>query len=273
MRRFFKAPNYYRAFGLFAGIKFLFSIECKLSQKSSQVYTYRITDYKRLIYLRRTISDHSIFWQCLVTRQYDLKKFPQITKFMRNYQECLSRGLRPVIIDAGANIGLSTVWFERLFPNAHIISIEPDRNNFEILKKNTNDLSDNISIIHGALTERSGNYSIVNPEAGSSAFRVARQDEEDDNSVRGYTIEGLMTEVAGGELFIVKLDIEGSQKHLFSSNVDWVSDAHLIILELDDWMMPWQATAETFFKAVSVLRFDYLIHGENIFCFQHIADD
>ena len=40
------------------------------------------------------------------------------------------------IIDAGANIGFTSLYFNRHFPNANIIAIEPDNNNFISLKKN-----------------------------------------------------------------------------------------------------------------------------------------
>lgn len=43
----------------------------------------------------------------------------------------------PYIIDCGANMGLSILYFKRLFPNAEIDAFEPDKNIYGILKKNT----------------------------------------------------------------------------------------------------------------------------------------
>ena len=74
-------------------------------------------------------------------------------------------------------------------------------------------------------------------------------------------------------LFIVKIDIEGAQKHLFSSNTNWIEHTHLIMLELDDWLLPWQGTSRTFFSALSAYPFDYLIRGEAIFCFRDFEAD
>ena len=42
---------------------------------------------------------------------------------------------KKIIIDLGANIGVETLRFNYLFPNSKIISVEPDKENFEILKK------------------------------------------------------------------------------------------------------------------------------------------
>jgi len=42
----------------------------------------------------------------------------------------------PLIIDAGAHIGLATLYFKYLFPNAQIIAVEPNPVTFELLEKN-----------------------------------------------------------------------------------------------------------------------------------------
>ena len=48
-------------------------------------------------------------------------------------------GFRPaprVVVDAGANIGLSTVFFANKFPQAKIVAIEPEPSNFAMLRDN-----------------------------------------------------------------------------------------------------------------------------------------
>lgn len=41
-----------------------------------------------------------------------------------------------VIVDVGANIGASVVFFKERYPDAHIYAFEPVSSNFEMLKKN-----------------------------------------------------------------------------------------------------------------------------------------
>lgn len=43
------------------------------------------------------------------------------------------------VVDIGANIGAFTLMARKLFPNARVFSIEPDPDNVEILRKNTQD--------------------------------------------------------------------------------------------------------------------------------------
>jgi predicted O-methyltransferase YrrM len=41
------------------------------------------------------------------------------------------------ILDAGANAGFSTLLFKLLWPDATVVSLEPDPSNFDMLKRNT----------------------------------------------------------------------------------------------------------------------------------------
>jgi FkbM family methyltransferase len=43
--------------------------------------------------------------------------------------------MSPYIIDAGANIGLSIIYFKKKYPNSKIVAFEPDKLIFNILKK------------------------------------------------------------------------------------------------------------------------------------------
>jgi len=42
-----------------------------------------------------------------------------------------------VILDCGANIGLAAIYYIHKFPDAQIISIEPEESNCEMLEENT----------------------------------------------------------------------------------------------------------------------------------------
>jgi hypothetical protein len=86
--------------------------------------------------------------------------------------------------------------------------------------------------------------------------------------VQTFTIPGICAMYGDARPLIVKIDIEGAQGPLFSDHVDWVADTGLVMLELDDWQLPWAGTSRSFFSAVSRWPFDYLIGEESIFCFR-----
>lgn len=67
-----------------------------------------------------------------------------------------SNNPHPTIIDAGAHIGLATLYFKKLFPGAKIFAIEPNPVIFEILEKNIfeNQLN-NVTALNTALFDNS----------------------------------------------------------------------------------------------------------------------
>jgi tRNA G46 methylase TrmB len=75
-------------------------------------------DIKFPFYLRVPSSDVETFEQIFIRQDYnfDVKKSPK------------------TIVDAGANIGLASLYFASKFPNSNIVAIEPEESNFELLK-------------------------------------------------------------------------------------------------------------------------------------------
>jgi len=100
-----KAPNYIQRFGLFAGVRLLCQIERSLPQRSSVVKRYTVAGQPDRIALRESVVDHAIFWQCLVRNQYNVSDFPHARRLVAAYEEQVRRGIQPLIIDCGANIG------------------------------------------------------------------------------------------------------------------------------------------------------------------------
>ena len=74
----------------------------------------------------------------------EIISFPDARSFVFIYKELfqndtykfLASNERPYIIDAGANIGLSVIYFKKLYPQAKIIAFEPDSKIFSFLERN-----------------------------------------------------------------------------------------------------------------------------------------
>ncbi len=269
--RLARAPNYVRSFGLLKGIALLWRVEGALDGKSTTKRKYQIPGFRAPLWLRDTVSDHATFWQNIVKRHYDLSQFPQTARLMESYRGQINAGKRPVIIDGGANIGLSAIWFALHFPHGQILAIEPEEENYTLLSENVAAYGDAVRPIHGGLWPRSESLVISNLESGAAAFRTESAPKSLGRSIRGYTVDELLRIADNSEALIVKLDIEGSQKALFSENTDWIGRTHLIILELDDWQFPWTGTSRPFFQHVAQYPFDYILSGEHICCFRDFS--
>src|SRR4051812_8815023 len=81
------------------------------------------------IYIRRGQSDLEVVHEVFFARHYDIQQPAVRDRVRRRYAEIVGGGKLPIIIDAGANIGASTIWFARQYPQARIAAVEPDPGN------------------------------------------------------------------------------------------------------------------------------------------------
>jgi FkbM family methyltransferase len=112
----------------------------------------------------------------------------------------------PLIIDAGSYIGLSILYFKHIYPEARIISFEPDPNIQKILKGNmaTNRLT-NIDFVNAALSSREGEetFYIHGDDGGSLVFK----DDREPVKMKTQVLSKYLNEPVD----FLKLNIEGSE--------------------------------------------------------------
>lgn len=142
------------------------------------------------------------------------------------------------ILDGGAHIGLAAVDFRRRYPQARLLCVEPDRDNAAVLRRNCAALG-NATVVDGAVWYEDGPLAIVNPDATSWEFRVGRPAAPSTAPVPGYTIGTLLDDAGWERVDLVKLDIEGAEKHVFSAGVgDWIDRVGYLLIELHDRYEP-----------------------------------
>src|ERR1700761_6448606 len=109
----------------------------------------------RSFYYRPGTSDEAVMQQMFVQRDYDVSHLSRAADLIGFYQQVVAQGRAPLIIDAGANIGASTLYLADTWPRACVIAIEPDAENMDLLSRNTDGLH-NVSCIHAALAASTG---------------------------------------------------------------------------------------------------------------------
>jgi FkbM family methyltransferase len=220
------------------------------------------------LHIRAGTSDARVLQQTFIDRQYDVFSSAQFLALMEEYHETVRSGGRPLIIDCGANIGLSSVFFSQVFPEAEIVAVEPAADNVSIAQKN---VAARLSIrvveaaVHSSVTKLALNTSsaeewayTTGPAATEGAPAVL---------VRTVTIDSLCEETSHQKILVVKIDIEGAESELFSGDTSWMERTVLIIIELHDWLFPGKQTSVSFFKALEGRRFEILQRDENLFIF------
>jgi len=175
------------------------------------------------IYLRLNSSDINVFRQVFIEREYQI-----IAKCA--FDDC-------VVIDAGANIGLTSLFISSLFPNARIFAVEPEQNNFELLKINTMSYQ-NIHCIHGALWDKDEQVSILSEDDPDWAFRVGANTSNDRHGIPGYRVSSLLDQIKAPKASLLKMDIEGAEFEVLGDAGAWIDRVDNIVLELHDNIKP-----------------------------------
>lgn len=215
------------------------------------------------IWTRNRTTDARVFSQIFLDCQYNLRRFSRFREIYQFYQYLTSIGT-PLILDGGANIGLSSLYFCKNWPHANIIAVEPDRANCEMFERNVGGRT-NVKLVQGALASSSGMARITNPAAEAWEYRV---EIVNDGEIPAVAINDLIT--SDMLPFIAKIDIEGAENELFSANTEWIDSFPIIIVELHDWMLPTQGSSRSFLRAIAERPRDFCYFGENIFS---IAND
>ncbi|MDB5720742.1 MAG: methyltransferase FkbM family [Alphaproteobacteria bacterium] len=212
--------------------------------------------------LREGTSDWMTFDQIFVEEDYDLRPLSRYGELAEHYRRLCKQGT-PLIIDLGGNIGLSPLYFSMMWPEAQVVTVEPEASNFELLSENIAQRS-NVRGIRAGIASRSSKLDIADPKAGKNAFQTELSDQ---GSVEGVTVGEIVAEyrAKGCVPFAVKIDIEGAESELFSANHEWMDEFPLVTVELHDWLLPGQRTSRNFLAAVAEKDRDFIYLDENIF--------
>ena len=214
--------------------------------------------------------DSRVADQIYTLHQYRLDCFARYDDLKRTYRTIIEAGKTPLIIDCGANIGLSTRFLSDEFPGARIIAIEPDTANCDAARLNCSEC-DHVTIRHSAVGSTSGLVFIANPGADPWGFRTVRDHPEANIEVVG--ISDLFESEVDSAPFIVKVDIEGFEQDLFAADTEWVRRTPLLIVETHDWLLPGTANSRGFLQAISASPRDFEHRGENVFSFRNPTSD
>lgn len=164
-----------------------------------------------------------------------------------------------VIVDVGAYTGLSTAYFAMRYPAAKIIAIEPDETSFELLLRNTAGFP-NVQAVQAALWVESGSVSLSDPGYGHWGLQLAESvgpgmeaaGRLRGTSVRALTMNDVLRDYQLDKIDLLKVDIEGSEKELFSAADSWIGRVDAICLELHDRFKP--GCSQAFYGAVAAFQ-------------------
>ncbi|MBX3279049.1 MAG: FkbM family methyltransferase [Acidobacteria bacterium] len=145
--------------------------------------------------------------------------------FVRQMHRFGSDNPQPFIIDGGANIGLSTLYYKHLHPASEVLAFEPDSQAFALLERNVRHSGQGgIEMIRAALAaeEKEVGFKLE----GAYGSRIARGDDPADEVVRTVRLRDYLRR----RVDLLKLSIEGAETEVIADCADLLDQVERMVV-------------------------------------------
>lgn len=136
------------------------------------------------------------------------------------------------IIDAGANIGATSIYFSLKFPEAVIYAIEPEPDTFNILLSNCKHFK-NIIPINAALVAEDRVTKLYGSGGGFWGYSLLPMGGKF-IEIQGVSINTLIEKYRIPKIDLLKMDIEGGEEEIMSYPENWIQKTQNILIEIHD---------------------------------------
>lgn len=160
----------------------------------------------------------------------------------------------PYIIDGGANIGLSVLYFKSLYPKSRVLAFEPDEEVFSVLKRNVeeNGYSD-IEVVCRALWSSETTLSFM--QEGADGGRIAQGRDPEGKTIRTVRLRDYLQR----RVDFLKLDIEGAETEVLTDCADLLGNVENLFVEYHSFVTKPQ-TLHTLMEILAKAGFRVHIH-------------
>lgn len=216
----------------------------------NRTFYFYIKGYLYPVFLRYGTSDFSAFFQTFATQE----------------ESCLDNVNDPkLIIDCGAYVGYSSVYFLNKYPNAYVIAVEPEETNYSICQKNLYPYGKRATLIRSAIWPHNRGVVICKGQSAEKhewATQVREPKGEEKPDTPSIDIETLIKKSGFEIVDILKIDIEEAELELFSYDYEkWLNRVRNIVIEIHN-----KECERIFFKAFSSYNYELSISGESKIC-------
>lgn len=169
----------------------------------------------RTVWLRPGTSDATVVWETFVGR-------------FHRPPAALAAEDPLVILDLGANIGLTMADMAVRHPRAKIVGVELDGANAALARENLRPWRDRCELLEAAVWSEGGTIGYDGEPGNEYGFRVMGS-----GAARSATAMSLDTILArvGGAADYLKMDIEGAEREVLRSNTSWAGRVRAIKVE------------------------------------------
>ena len=132
----------------------------------------------------------------------------------------------PYVLDCGSNIGLSVIYFKRLYPGAHVVAFEADDEIFAVLKRNVErwELGDVELVCRAVWSEET---TLNFKHEGADGGRIERGEGAGDKSVPTVRLRDYLDR----RVDFLKVDIEGAETETLADCADRLGNVENLFVE------------------------------------------
>ncbi len=137
------------------------------------------------------------------------------------------------ILDLGANIGLAAVYFARQFPDAALACVEPAPDNLRLLRRNLA-LNGMRATVMAAAVDAKDRPLMLELQGRDYEHKIVEACEHGARptlQVMGISVPTILRHLSWDRIGLLKVDIEGHEKDLFSGNCDWLNSVDAMCIE------------------------------------------
>ena len=152
---------------------------------------------------------------------------PDTTQF---FKKTITTGM--TVVDVGANLGYFTRLAASLVgPTGSVYAFEPDEENFLLLKKNTEHLT-NVHIIQSAVSDVDGAVTFYLSHKMGMHSLLKSKDIGRQVTVPSTTLDRLYEKT---DIHFVKIDVEGAEESVFHGMKKLLSRKPIVVFEYNPW--------------------------------------
>jgi len=170
-----------------------------------------------------------------------------------------------LVIDCGANVGYSSLYFLTRYPGCRVIAVEPDAKNFDVLARNLSPYASRVQLIRSAIWSHPTGLRMAEApfrDGREWAHQVRECREGEEPEFVATDIGSLLSQSGAQRISILKIDVERAETEIFARNYEpWLRRTDNIVIELHD-----SDCRSIFLQAIRELPFRVQESGELTIC-------
>jgi FkbM family methyltransferase len=151
--------------------------------------------------------------------------------FENQYYRLPLRFAPATILDLGANIGLSAIYFARLYPHSRVACVEPVPENLNLLIRNLRENAVEADVIAAAIDAKDGVVAMEYDAADYGHKIAAVTPSSVSLEVASVSVPSILHRLGWDRIGLLKIDIEGHESVLLSQSCQWLADVDALCVE------------------------------------------